>query len=79
MQMTAMTAIISHSRVPLRTRHLIVSLRQRGTPSRRTQVNDTDEAGCGQLSPHSPVAGYPNAFDATQRRGWPHPNRLRSS
>jgi hypothetical protein len=48
--MTAMAAIFSLQVLPT-TRRLMVRLRQRCAPSRRIEVNNTDEGGYGQLLP----------------------------
>jgi hypothetical protein len=56
MQMTAMAAIFSLQVLPT-ARRLMVHLRQRGAPSRRTQVNDADE---GRLSRSPPSTTHEN-------------------
>src|SRR5215211_6854601 len=70
MQMTAMAAIFS-LQILLTTRRLMVRLQQRGAPSRRTQVNDADEGGCGQLLPALIGGRVPHAVRRVPSRlGW---------
>ena len=57
MQMTAMAAIFSLQVLPT-TRRLMVRLRRRGAPSRRTAVNAPTRAAVASSSSHSSMVGW---------------------